>query len=653
MRIVIYLVLFLMVAAIRVCPQSPLQPARDSLNDLLKQSKEDTSKVMMLLGLADTYETNNQDSSLYYLEKAKELSDQLKFTPGIYKYYERITIVSFTKGEYQKAIQYGEEALKLARQLHNIAYELKMLGNLGVVFQYTGEFDKQLKYSLQAMALKEKTDQKKDISSLYHNVANAYYNLKQFRKSIEYCFQSLDFHKKFGGNGYLGRIYSSLGQSYYELNSLDSALHFYKIAVEESKKTGDLYAEAGIYGFMADIYAARSDFGSMRTISYASLNLSRQLQSSQMLASSLYNVAFAEYFNNNNDEARKNILEAIKIGEKDSLKDELKNSYTILSYIAAKSGDYSTSLLAKSRADSVQDIFINESIVRNSTEIEKKYESEKKDNQIKLQKAQLERRNIVNWILIGSAITLLIISLLVYRNYKQKQKLQQQRINELETERKLTATDAVLKGEEQERTRLARDLHDGLGGMLSGIKYSLNSMKGNLIMTPDNAEAFERSIGMLDSSIGEMRRVAHNMMPEALVKFGLDTALKDFCNDINRSGALKVNYQSIRMEGALEQTTAITIYRIVQELLNNVIKHAAAKNAIVQVSKTNGMISITVEDDGRGFDTAILRAVQGIGWQNIQSRVEYLKGKLDVQSSPDKGTSVLVEINVADFKTYT
>jgi signal transduction histidine kinase len=183
--------------------------------------------------------------------------------------------------------------------------------------------------------------------------------------------------------------------------------------------------------------------------------------------------------------------------------------------------------------------------------------------------------------------------------------------------------------------------------MLSGIKYSLNTMKGNLIMTPDNAQAFERSMDMLDSSIKEMRRVAHNMMPEALVKFGLDTALKDFCNDINQSGALKVNYQSIGLnDTVIEQTTAITIYRIVQELLNNTMKHAAARNAIVQVSNSNGLLAVEVEDDGKGFDAAILKQVKGIGWDNIQHRVEFLKGKVDVNSQPGKGTSVHIEINL-------
>ena len=172
-------------------------------------------------------------------------------------------------------------------------------------------------------------------------------------------------------------------------------------------------------------------------------------------------------------------------------------------------------------------------------------------------------------------------------------------------------------------------------------------MKGNLIMTPDNQQAFERSMDMLDSSIKEMRRVAHNMMPEALVKFGLDTALKDFCNDINQSGALKVNYQSIGLKDAeIDQMTAITIYRIVQELLNNTMKHAAAKTAIVQVSKIDGLLSVTVEDDGKGFDTSILNKSKGIGWSNIQHRIEFLKGKLDVNSQKEKGTSVLIELPV-------
>ena len=231
--------------------------------------------------------------------------------------------------------------------------------------------------------------------------------------------------------------------------------------------------------------------------------------------------------------------------------------------------------------------------------LDAKYQGEKREAQInqlqsdkEIQRLNIQRKTTLNYILIAAALFVILVAFLLFRNFKQKQKLQQQRIGELETLQQLTATEAVLKGEEQERTRLAKDLHDGLGGMLSGIKYSFNSMKGNLVMTSENAQAFEHSMAMLDTSIKEMRRVAHNMMPEVLVKFGLDTALQEFCDDINQTGALQVSYQSIGMNDAvIEQISAITIYRVVQELLNNTMKHASASSAIVQVSKTDQRIN--------------------------------------------------------------
>jgi len=620
---------------------------RDSLLRLLPTAKEDTGKVMLLLRIANAYEASNQDSSIYYLEESKRLSGSLKFKKGLYHYYAQSAIVSFTKGNYDLSMQQSNNALATAMELKDSNFIIYTLANTGILYQYLGQFDKQLEYSLQALELLEKKGQKEKLSEMYQNIANAYYNLNQFRRSVDFSLLSLEHHRQTGSNKYPNRVYATLGQSYAMLKNTDSALFYYTTAIDKSIKLNDKYAEAAIYGYMANTYADRYEFKKMLEVSEKSLLLSKKLQSNQMLANSLYNIAHANYFNGDNIAAKRNIYEALEIATKDSLKDELKNIYTVLSYITAREGDFKTSLWAKQKTDSIQQALLNEQVIKSTTELEKKYESEKKNKKIILQQSQLEKRKALNYALIGSAAVLLIISVLSYRNYKHRQKLQQQRIGELETQQQLTATEAVLKGEEQERTRLAKDLHDGLGGMLSGIKFSFNTMKGNLIMTPENTQAFERSMDMLDSSIKEMRRVAHNMMPEALVKFGLDTALKDFCNDINKSGALQVSYQSIRLENlVIEQTTAITIYRIVQELINNVMKHASAKTAIVQLAKSDHQLTVTVEDDGKGFDTSIIKGTDGIGWTNIQNRVDFLKGKFDVHSEPGKGTSILIELNV-------
>ncbi|RZM00279.1 MAG: hypothetical protein EOO88_58845, partial [Pedobacter sp.] len=329
--------------------------------------------------------------------------------------------------------------------------------------------------------------------------------------------------------------------------------------------------------------------------------------------------------------AEKEYMAGLQIAEADSLQAAMQSLYMAMSTMKYATQDFVSAAKWDDKWGALEQVMKKQEMAEYAVDLEAKYATESKVARIKLQESQLKQKTIVNYILVGGAIALLLISTLIFANYRHKQKLQQQRITELETQQQLTATEAVLKGEEQERTRLAKDLHDGLGGMLSGIKYSLNTMKGNLIMTAANAQAFERSMDMLDSSIQEMRRVAHNMMPEALVKFGLDTALKDFCNDMSNSGALQVSYQSIGVDTLqLEQTTAITIYRIVQELINNSIKHAVATAAIVQLSKVeDNRLLLTVEDDGKGFDTKILSGSKGIGWNNIQNRVEFLKGKLE------------------------
>ena len=619
----------------------------DSLLKLLAVSNEDTGKAMILLTLGSWYETNNQDSSAFYLEQGRRLSEKLKFHKGIYHYYRQSTILSYTRGDYTKALELSYKGLDIARKLKDSSMVVTMLNDIGILQGYFGNLEAQLDYTMQVKNIVEQLNDSAKLSGAYHNLSNCYLNLAQPRKAVETASYSIYIDRRNSRkNGYINRVYATLGQAYDALRMADSALYFYDFAIKESVRLNDKYAEGTIYGYKCNLLAGMNRFSDMMVAARASLSLSKELQSRQMLASSLYNLAYAQFFNNQNKEARQTIGEALAIAETDSLKDELKNSYYVLSYIAARDGDFSSSIMAKQKADSIQDAGLNERVVSRTTELEKKYETVKKDSQIKLQQAAIRRKSTFNYILIGGALALLGILLLLFRTQRQKQKLQQQRINELETEKQLMATEAVLKGEEQERTRLAKDLHDGLGGMLSGIKYSLNTMKGNLVMTPENQQAFERSMDMLDSSIQEMRRVAHNMMPEALVKFGLDTALRDFCNDINQTGAIKVNYQSIGMDNTvLDQTIAITLYRIVQELINNTMKHAAAGNAIVQLSKRGNQLSVTVEDDGKGFDTALLKKSKGIGWDNIQHRVEFLKGKLDVDSKPGKGTSVHIEMN--------
>ena len=159
-------------------------------------------------------------------------------------------------------------------------------------------------------------------------------------------------------------------------------------------------------------------------------------------------------------------------------------------------------------------------------------------------------------------------------------------------------------------------------------------MKGNLILSEEHGLIFNNALSKLDESISEMRRVAHNMMPEALMKLGLQQALQDYCDSLSAGQAYKINCEFHGLENRMEPTIEIVVYRVVQELLNNAIKHSDASIILAQVMRN---------DNNKGFTMDEISILRGSGLKNIKSRVDYLKGQIDIQSAPGKGTSIHID----------
>jgi signal transduction histidine kinase len=342
-------------------------------------------------------------------------------------------------------------------------------------------------------------------------------------------------------------------------------------------------------------------------------------------------------------EAEDFLLKGIKLAEENNFVVFKRTGYELLSKFYEESGDFKQSLSAYKKYFEANDSLQNADRKKTILDLDKKYETEIKEQQLKLQQATIRQKNILNYILIGCAVSLLIISLLSYRTYRQKQKLQQQKIYDLEKEKLLLATQSIVKGQEEERSRLAKDLHDGLGGLLSGVKLQLGAMKGNLILSEEHGRTFNNALSKLDESISEMRRVAHNMMPEALMKLGLQQALQDYCDGLSESQPFKINCEFHALEKRMPSSTEIVVYRIVQELLNNAVKHSGANTILAQVIRQVDNLSITVEDNGKGFDVSQTDITKGAGLANVKARVDYLKGQMDIQSTPAKGTSVHID----------
>ncbi|WP_276501481.1 sensor histidine kinase [Terrimonas pollutisoli] len=222
---------------------------------------------------------------------------------------------------------------------------------------------------------------------------------------------------------------------------------------------------------------------------------------------------------------------------------------------------------------------------------------------------------------------------------KQKAKLQNEIIRHQEL-----STKAVIKAEEDERQRIARDLHDGVGQMMSATKMNLSALESDIkFETKEQQVSFEKIINLVDDSCKEIRSVSHNMMPNALLKKNLSSAIRDFVDKMDKK-SLEVHLYTEGLDEKLDSNVETVLYRVIQECVNNVIKHAEATTLDISVIKESNSISATIEDNGKGFDINDRQKIEGIGLKNILTRVNYLKGTVDFDSAPGRGTLVALHI---------
>lgn len=274
-------------------------------------------------------------------------------------------------------------------------------------------------------------------------------------------------------------------------------------------------------------------------------------------------------------------------------------------------------------------------------------ESETRATETESYKKELSYREKTNrfyTLLIG--VTLLLLLLLFYayrqrtRHMRQREKLHGLELEKEKQRSNIATLTAMLDGQEQERGRLARDLHDGLGGLLSSAKLHLSHLYEQ--STAVRKLPLSKSIEQLDIAVDELRLVAHNLMPDLLLNYGLEEALSDYALRMSNE-ATEVDVQFLHYNTAMDQEQELITYRIIQELVNNAIKHARPEQIIIQVVEEEKSYTVTVEDDGIGFDIEKTRINNSAGLHNINSRVQFLNGNLHIQSTIDQGSSIEFE----------
>lgn len=227
------------------------------------------------------------------------------------------------------------------------------------------------------------------------------------------------------------------------------------------------------------------------------------------------------------------------------------------------------------------------------------------------------------------------------RKYKRNKALQSQKIAQLEKENEVANMYSMIEGQEAERKRVAKDLHDGLGSLLSTIKAHFSNLSGEIV-NQDKQQVYHRTNEMIDAASDEVRRISHNLMPGALWLGGLKVAIEQLGYELNDSNVFEVHVEIIGCNEDMDEGQEVFLYRIVQEALNNIVKHADASKVLIQLSETQHEYHLLVEDDGKGFDVS--KAHAGLGLNSIRSRVDHLHGTLDVDSRKNIGTTLTVHL---------
>ncbi len=609
----------------------------------------DTTKVNRLNSYAASIQFFDPSRAVQRMNDAIELAQRINYSYGLSIAYGLRAGLLFYEMKLDSSKYLLDKAYSLVKNKHdNISknQQADILNRYAAIDQRKQRYDSAVEKYLQAADIFSEIGDRSKIIYSYYNLSGIYKFLGDTAKTFSYARAANELAQQSGDMILKVRGLIVLAEAHNYAKQYDSLWLITNNGLPLAKK-GEFAFAVGIFNNLQGKYFAEKAFmyDSAITRFNIALRIFEAINTPYDIALVLQNLGAAYLQNLDFGNAVKYAKSAVELSAKMGFEQVLYLSLLDLVKAEEQLGNVAESHKYLKQYVAVSDSIQSRNSQKKVYELEAKYQAQQKELSYLAQQKIIRGKNLLNYLLAGSVVLLLIIFSLLNKNYRNKQRMQQQRISDLEVQQQLTATEGVLKGEEQERTRIAKDLHDGLGGMLSGIKYSLGKLKDAIIPGSGGQLALDRNMDMLDSSVEEMRRLAHNMMPETLVKFGLDIALKDFCNNVNQSGALQVSYQSFNLDDLqLDQIRAVALYRVVQELINNTMKHAAASSAVVQISKTGEQLSVTVEDDGKGFNQQLLQHAKGIGWANIQNRIEFLKGSLDVKSEPGKGTSVHFEL---------
>ena len=644
--------------------------------DLAQKSKNERSEMeaFISMGRALGYNRKLAESITVY-EKALVIAQKIQEIKGEATIKSNLSDIFRSMGKNDQALKYAVEAIKVGEKINENAILGNSYNSVARLLNESKRYDESIEYSLKALGIYEKQKAQRNLAVSYINLGNSYAEKQDLDKAAKYyekgmktseeigltpgiqiCMnnmasialrkgqfqQSIDGYEKVLANAEknkeansMGIVYQNLGVAYTRMKNYEKALPYFQKS--EAIKTLTVAEKIELYSHRAEYDSAVGDFRS------AFIYQARFRKMQDSLVNDKRNKDLSEIKTKYETEKKEQQISMLNVQNQLQSTDLEKNKLALKNKeLLVKEKDFMLegqmlTLENQKLEISTKDISLKATSLENEKN-QQKVQILDVENQLK--KAALDRRNI--WLgVIGGAF--LLTCLLGYLLFNRRKLQQEAKLQAEVTKQQELAIQAVLEAEERERKRISSDLHDGVGQTIMALKMNLMGINDYIDFKNEKArKVFENALSLATDSAKEVRSISHQMMPNALLKSGLASALREFINKVEVEN-LKINLSVNNLNQSIDGNIEKVLYRVIQESVNNVVKHAQASELNIQLSKTTQFIEATIEDNGVGFDPKE-RDFEGIGLKNIRDRVAFLKGSVDISSQKGKGTLLAISI---------
>ena len=623
----------------------------DSLQRVLSTSNSLKEKANALFLLSDYYSTRDTSKALDYIRQGISLSRQDEYLFAVAHFYLAGVYFEFDVDRSQQEYLYAEKLLRPYPQPEALIYRSRAWNNYGAIEQRKDKPRSFLDILInKVLPLAQQAGDSTRMALTYHNIGLVLLNLGENEKALLYFSRAIAIMEA-GNKGYadLADAYVLSARATILKGQPERALPFLQKAKKILEPNPDSYFWPQYYSVEGAYYRCAKSYALAHQSLERGLALAAQWNDVFEKRELLYE-QFNVYKDERNYTAAKNmLLQGLKMEENFPLS---KNKKQLLFDLAETEQLSGNTEAAYSRLK--QYALLSDSIYAQQTKneidaLEARFRTAEKEKQILRLEHEKKDRKFQLLLLLAVIAVLSLVAIITIMRLQHRKKMAARReaayraeLEKIEKEKQLSNYTALMEGQEQERRRLARDLHDGLGCQLSAVKLGLSRIVPESV---SQQMSLQQVTDQLDASVRELRWISRNMMPESLLTLGLKEALKDLCGSV-MSAQLRLVYNAYNIDPALPLATQTMIYRMVQEIITNAVKHADASVIMLQCSQEEDSFFITVEDNGRGFDAGSHHS-PGIGLKNIRNRVDYFHGNLNIESSSE-GTIINIELHVAN-----